>query len=58
MATSDACLATSARMGCVSPLNGPWLVCTTGGLRMPRRPAMSGPRKVWSWMTSTSASDS
>ena len=58
MATIDACLAISVSTGCVSPVNGPWLVCTTGGLRMPRRPEISGPRKVWSWMMSMSASDS
>jgi hypothetical protein len=32
----------------------PWMVVTTGGRDIPRRPASSGPRSVWSWMMSTS----
>ncbi len=56
--TIAACWAMWAKIGRVSGLNGPWLVVTTGGRRMPAVPASSGPRKVWSWMTSISDSAS
>ena len=58
IATTDACLATSASRSRVGGVNGPCNVVTTGARASPRRPASKGPSSVWSWMMSASLSAS
>ena len=58
IATIDACPAISASARRLRAVTCPWIVVTTGGRDIPRRPASSGPSSVWSWMMPVSASAS
>ena len=58
IATTDACRAAWASLRRFATVTFPWIVVTTGCRAIPRRPASTGPRSVWSWMMSASASAS